>query len=160
MLFQSSLMSIEEFLANPTEPVVIDLRGGPATDPAIPGSVRIYVLELEEHPEAFVRRFSGPGNKRPVLLYCSKGDSSRYMQEKFSGKLPIRSLQGGMVSYLTSVSRLLHEHPYEDSKKRGDTMVRLLSVLTDGATDPATFRKIVERLLRCTPNPKFKKLLR
>ncbi|MEO5346618.1 MAG: hypothetical protein H7834_09605 [Magnetococcus sp. YQC-9] len=160
MFFNSGVMTIEAFLADPTGPVVIDLRGGSDAEPGIPGSIQVYVLELEERPESFVRRFSTDAARRGLLLYCSKGDASHYMQKKFSGKLRIQSLQGGMVSYLTTISRLLHEHPYEDSGKKGDTMVRLLSVLTDRTTEPALFRKIVKRLLECTPNPKFKKILR
>ncbi|MBF0628039.1 MAG: rhodanese-like domain-containing protein [Magnetococcales bacterium] len=160
MFLNSGVLSIQDFLANPAAPIVVDVRGGPESDPAIPGSINVYVLEIEERPDAFIKRFEAQLAKRPLLLYCSKGDSSGYLQKKFSGKGRVQSLQGGMVSYLTNISRLLHEHPYEDSKKRGDTMVKLLSVLTDRKTDPATFRKIVDRLLRCTPDPKFKKLLR
>ncbi|MBF0273486.1 MAG: hypothetical protein HQL98_15675 [Magnetococcales bacterium] len=161
MVSNTGFLSITEFLENPTEPLLIDVRGGPASDPAIPGSVGVYVLEIEEHPEAFKKRFAPQLAKRSMLLYCSKGESSAYLRERLSGgRFPVRSLQGGMVSYLTNISSLLHQHPYEDSRKRGDTMVKLLSALTNRETDPATFGKIVSRLLQCTPNPKFKKILR
>ncbi|MBF0191422.1 MAG: rhodanese-like domain-containing protein [Magnetococcales bacterium] len=160
MLLNAGVMSIKEFLEDPTAPILIDVRGGPETDPAIPGSISVYALDIEERPDAFIKKFAAQLTKRTLLIYCSKGDSSRYLQEQLTGRGRIQSLQGGMVSYLTSISRLLHEHPYEDSRKRGDTMVQLLSVLTDRKTDPATFRKIVGRLLQCTPNPKFKKILR
>lgn len=163
MFFRSNTqgpMPIEAFLADPTAPILIDVRGGTDADPTIPGSQRVYLLDIEERTEAFENRFASQLAQRPMLLYCSKGEGSQFLVEKFSGKYPIKSLQGGMVSYLTTVSRLLHEHPYEDQKKRGDTMVKILAALTNRETDPATFRKIIDRLLRCTPNPKFRKLVR
>ncbi|MBF0401968.1 MAG: rhodanese-like domain-containing protein [Magnetococcales bacterium] len=153
-------MPIEEFLANPTAPILIDVRGSSNADPAIPGSKRVYLLDIEERTEAFEQRFAAQMAHRTLLLYCSKGEGSHFLVGKFSGKYRVQSLQGGMVSYLTTVSRLLHEHPYEDPKKRGDTMVKILAALTNRETDPDTFRKIVDRLLRCTPNPKFRKLVR
>ncbi|MBF0213820.1 MAG: rhodanese-like domain-containing protein [Magnetococcales bacterium] len=156
----TGVMSIEAFLANPAAPLLIDVRGGPASDPAIPGSISVYVIDISERMDQFVKKFEPQARKRPLLLYCSKGDASHYLQKELSGKLSAQSLQGGMVSYLTTISRLLHEHPYEDSSKRGDTLVKLLGVLTDRTTDPNQFRKIIERLLLCTPNPKFRKLLR
>ncbi|MBF0296214.1 MAG: hypothetical protein HQL96_13575 [Magnetococcales bacterium] len=152
------VMPIEQFLAAPTEPIVVDVRGVPDTDPGIPGSLKAYVLDIEERPDAFEKRFASQLAKRPMLLYCSKGESSHFLLGKFSGKYHIRSLQGGMVTYLTTISRLLHEHPYEDPSKKGDTMVRILAALTNPNTDPASFCKIIDRLLRCTPNPKFRKL--
>ena len=155
-----SQMPIEEFLANPTAPILIDVRGSSDTDPAIPGSKRVYLLDIEERTESFEKRFAPQMANRSLLLYCSKGEGSHFLVGKFSGKYRVHSLQGGMVAYLTAISRLLHEHPYEDPKKRGDTMVKILAALTNRETDPDTFRKIMDRLLRCTPNPKFKKLIR
>ncbi|MBF0137113.1 MAG: rhodanese-like domain-containing protein [Magnetococcus sp. DMHC-1] len=159
-LKDNSRLSIEEFLADPTTPILIDVRGSTDADPTIPGSIRVYVLDIDEHTSAFEKRFESQLARRPMLLYCSKGESSGYLQKKFSKKYRVLSLQGGMVAYLTTISRLLHDHPYGDSKKKGDTMVKLLKTLTNRETDPATFRKIVNRLLSCTPNPKFKKLVR
>ncbi|NGZ05207.1 MAG: rhodanese-like domain-containing protein [Magnetococcales bacterium] len=156
---KKTAMPIEEFLADPALPVIIDVRGYPDSDPAIPGSHKVYVLEIEEKTEAFEKRFASMAAGRPLLLYCSKGESSSYLVGKLSGKNPAYSLQGGMAAYLTTISRLLHEHPYEDPSKRGDTMVKILNALTNRATDPATFRKIMERLMRCTSNPKFRKLV-
>ncbi|MBF0162673.1 MAG: hypothetical protein HQL88_10350 [Magnetococcales bacterium] len=156
----ASEMPMTEFLANPTAPILIDVRGGLDSDPTIPGSKKVYLLEIEEHPEKFEQRFATQMANRSLLLYCSKGEGSNYLVHKFSGNHRIQSLQGGMVSYLTTISRLLHEHPYEDPKKKGDTMVKILAALTNGQTDPDTFRKIIDRLLRCTPNPKFRKLVR
>lgn len=153
-------LPLEEFLANPTGFILIDVRGGPASEPAIPTSQAVYVLHIEEDPEGFERRFATQLAKKPMLLYCSKGESSMFLLDKFSGKHHIRSLKGGMVAYLTTLSRLLHEHPYEDPSKKGDTMVKILKALTDRQTDEITFRKIIDRLLRCTPNPKFRKLVR
>ena len=153
-------MPIEEFLANTTASILIDVRGSLDSDPAIPGSKRVYLLDIEERTEAFEKRFAAQMAKRPLLLYCSKGEGSSFLVNKFSGKYRVRSLQGGMVAYLTTISRLLHEHPYGDPKKRGDTMVKILAALTNRETDPDTFRKIIDRLLRCTPNQKFRKLAR
>ncbi|MEO5341601.1 MAG: hypothetical protein H7837_13980 [Magnetococcus sp. MYC-9] len=153
-------MPIEAFLANPTAPLLVDVRGGTDADPTIPGSHRVYLLDIEERPAEFEKRFAPQLTNRSLLLYCSKGEGSHYLLGKLSGKLKAQSLQGGMVSYLTTISRLLHEHPYEDPKKKGDTMVKILSALTSQKTDPATFHKIIDRLLRCTPNPKFRKLVR
>ncbi|WP_130472868.1 hypothetical protein [Candidatus Magnetaquicoccus inordinatus] len=93
-----------------------------------------------------------------MLLFCSKGESSHFLVSRLSRKYRYYSLQGGMVSYLTNISRLLHEHPYEDPSKRGDTMVKILAALTNRSTDQATYCKIIKRLLDCTPNPKFKRL--
>ncbi|MFN3078080.1 MAG: thioredoxin family protein, partial [Alphaproteobacteria bacterium] len=42
---------------------------------------------------------------------------------------------------------------YEDPEHKHDTMVRILSALTDRSTVPATFQKIINRLLQPTPNP-------
>ncbi|MEO5354850.1 MAG: hypothetical protein H7835_16760 [Magnetococcus sp. XQGC-1] len=160
MRSRTSEMSIEEFLGNPTAPIVIDVRGSADSDPSIPGSKRVYLLEIDERTAEFEKKFAPQMAKRSMLLYCSKGEGSNYLVGKFSGKYRVQSLQGGMVSYLTTVSRLLHEHPYEDPKKKGDTMVKILAALTNRETDPATFEKIIDRLLRCTPNPKFRKLVR
>lgn len=161
MLFTNhSQMSIETFLADPTRPILIDLRGSFASDPAIPGSHRVYILDIEERTEAFEKKFAPLLEKQPMLLYCSKGDGSSYMQKKFSTKFQVQSLQGGMISYLTTISRLLHEHPYENSQKRGETMAKILATLTNPATNPVTFAKIIKRLLQCSPNPKFKQLIR
>lgn len=153
-------MAIETFLVDPTTPILIDVRGSTDSDPTIPGSHRIYLLDIEGRTEAFENRFAAQLAHRSMLFYCRKGEASQFLVEQFSGKYPIQSLQGGMVSYLTTISRLLHEHPYEDQKKRGDTMVKILAALTNRETDPATFKKIIDRLLRCTPNPKFKQLVR
>ena len=153
-------LPIEAFLANPIAPILIDVRGSSDTDPAIPGSQRVYLLDIEERTEAFEKKFAPQMAKRSMLLYCAKGEGSHFLVEKFSANFRVQSLQGGMVAYLTAISRLLHEHPYEDPKKRGDTMVKILAALTDRETDPDTFRKIIDRLLRCTPNPKFRKLVR
>ncbi|MBF0583043.1 MAG: hypothetical protein HQL80_02270 [Magnetococcales bacterium] len=155
-----SQIPIEVFLADPTAPILIDVRGGTDADPAIPGSKRIYLLDIEERTAAFESKFAPQLAHRSMLLYCSKGEGSHYLVEKFSGKYPIQSLEGGMVSYLTTISRLLHEHPYEDPTKKGDTMVKILAALTNCRTDPATFKKIIDRLLQCTPNPKFNKLVK
>ncbi|MBF0139309.1 MAG: rhodanese-like domain-containing protein [Magnetococcales bacterium] len=162
MLFgtDKSSMTIEEFLADPITPLIIDTRGSSESDPTIPGSKRVYILEIEEHLESFEKRFAPQMVNRTMLLYCSKGDGSTYLQKKFSGKFRVQSLKGGMVSYLTTISHLLHEHPYQDPKKRGDNMVKLLAALTNCRTDPETFRKIIRRLLSNSPNPKFKALVR
>ncbi|MEO5363176.1 MAG: rhodanese-like domain-containing protein [Magnetococcus sp. DMHC-8] len=155
-----SQITIENFLENPTDPILIDVRGSTDADPAIPGSKRVYLLDIEERTAEFENRFASQLAKRPMLLYCSKGEGSQFLVGKFSGKYRVQSLRGGMVAYLTTISRLLHEHPYEDPAKKGDTMVKILAALTNRETDPATFRKIIGHLLRCTPNPKFRKLLR
>lgn len=157
---RKSQMTIEEFLANPTAPVVIDVRGSLDSDPAIPCSKKVYILDIEERTEEFEKRFAPQIANRSMLLYCSKGEGSSFLQKKFSAKFPVQSLKGGMVSYLTTVSHLLHEHPYQDPKKRGDNMVKILAALTDCKTNPETFRKIVDRLLRHSPNPKFRALVR
>lgn len=153
-------MTIDEFLANPTAPIVIDLRGSMESDPAIPGSRRAYILDVEERTEAFEKQFAPQMMNRTMLLYCSKGEGSGFLQKKFSGKFIVQSLKGGMISYLTTISHLLHEHPYQDPKKRGDNMVKILATLTDSQTNPVTFRKTIDHLLRCSPNPRFKKLVR
>lgn len=151
-------MTIEEFLTNPTASILIDVRGGVESDPSIPGSKNVYVLDIEERPEAFEKRFASQLAIQPMLLYCSKGEGSRYLVDRFSGKYQIKSLQGGMVAYLTTISQLLHEHPYEDSTYRGDTMVKILEALTDRRTDPEVFQKIISHLLKHTPIQKFARL--
>lgn len=153
-------MSLGAFLTNPTAPIVIDVRGASKTDPAIPGSKRVYILDLVERTKEFEQRFEASLSHRTLLLYCSKGDGSRYLQQKFSSRYHVQSLQSGMVGYLDTISGLLYEHPYEDSMKKTEVMAKILTALTSRETDPATFKKIIERLLRCSPNETFKKLLR
>ncbi|MBF0311362.1 MAG: rhodanese-like domain-containing protein [Magnetococcales bacterium] len=153
-------LPVDELLANPGGYLLVDVRGVSKGEPAIPGSRRVYLLDIEERPEAFLRPFASQLSKRPLLFYCSKGESSYYLLDKFPDRSRLHALQGGMVSYLMTISRLLHEHPYEDQSKRGETMAKILAALTSGETDADTFRKIVDRLLRCTPNPRFKKLVR
>ncbi|MBF0461942.1 MAG: rhodanese-like domain-containing protein [Magnetococcales bacterium] len=153
-------MTVEELLADPATPIIIDVRGSTEADPAIPGSKRVYLLNIDERTAEFEKRFASHLAVRPLLIYCGKGGGSSHLQKQFSGKYRVQSLQGGMVAYLTTISRLLFEHPYENSLKRGETMAKILAALTNCNTDPETFRKIVERLLRCSPDPKFKKLLR
>ncbi|MEO5330439.1 MAG: hypothetical protein H7839_00330 [Magnetococcus sp. YQC-5] len=152
-------MSLEAFLTNPTAPIVIDLRGGSKKDPAIPGSKRVYILDLVERTKEFEKRFEANLSHRTLLLYCSKGDGSKYLQQKFSSRYHVQSLQGGMVGYLEAISGLLYEHPYESTIKRTEVMAKILAALTNRETDPDTFKKIIDRLLRCSPNEKFKKLL-
>ena len=152
-------MSMEEFLANPTAPILIDVRGSADGDPAIPGSRRVYLLDLDERTREFENRFAAQLATRPLLLYCGQGDGSLYLQEKFSRKFRVQSLAGGMSAYLTVISRLIHEHPYRDSKKREKTMTQLLLALTNRETAPALFRTIIDRLLRSSPNPAFRKLV-
>ncbi|MEO5354969.1 MAG: thioredoxin family protein [Magnetococcus sp. XQGC-1] len=146
-------LTIDEFLANPTAPILIDLRGGGAADPSIPGSHRFYLPDVRARTEAFEKRFAAQLTDRSLLLYCSKGHESGALLGKFSGTLPIQVLQGGMTAYLTTISRLLHEHPYEEPEHKSDTMFRILSALTDRSTAAATFQKIINRLLQHTPNP-------
>ncbi|MBF0346831.1 MAG: rhodanese-like domain-containing protein [Magnetococcales bacterium] len=153
-------MTIEEFLTDPTAPLVIDVRGSLDSDPAIPGSHKIYILDIEERIEDFERKFAPKLSGRTLLLYCSKGEGSSFLLKKFSGSFRVQSLKGGMVSYLTTVSRLLHEHPYQDPTKRGDNMVKILAALTNCRTSPITFRKIIHRLLQHSPDPKFRALAR
>ncbi|MBF8274124.1 MAG: rhodanese-like protein [Magnetococcales bacterium] len=153
-------MTVEEFLAAPTAPIVIDVRGSLDTDPAIPGSINAYILDIEERTEAFEKKFAAQMAHRSMLLYCSKGESSHFVLKNFSGKFRVQSLKGGMVSYLTTISHLLHEHPYQDPKKKGDNMVKILAALTSSRTDSATFKKIIDRLLRHSPNPKIRALVR
>lgn len=162
MLFKTNnpFITIDEFLANPTAPIVIDLRGSVEHDPAIPGSLRAYILDIEERTEAFEKKFAPQMTNRTMLLYCSKGEGSSFLQKKFSSRFRVHSLKGGMVSYLTTISGLLHEHPYQDPKKRGDNMVKILAALTNSQTNLVTFRKMIDHLLRCSPNPRFRKLVR
>lgn len=154
----TSQMPMEEFLVNPTAPILIDVRGSLDSDPAIPGSKRVYLRDIAERTEAFEKRFAPQMANRSLLLYCSKGRESHLLAGQFSGKYRVQSLQGGMVSYLTTISHLLHEHPYEDPEYREETMVKILTALTNRGTDAAAFQKITSRLLRYTPNPKFSRL--
>jgi len=153
-------LPLEEFLFDPTVFTIVDVRGGPLFDPAIPTSHSAYLIDIDENPKAFEQKFASQLEKYPMVLYCSKGDSSKYLLSKFSKKYHIRSLDGGMVNYLTTISRLLHQHPYEDPSKKGDTMVKILNALTDRKTDSENFAKIVKRLITCTTDSKFHKLIR
>ncbi len=146
-------LTIDEFLADPTTPVLIDLRGGAAGDPSIPGSLRFYLPDVRARADAFEKRFTQQYNNRFPLLYCSKGHESAALLGLFSANHTIHFLQGGMTAYLTTISRLLHEHPYEDPEHKSDTMVKILSALTNRSTLTATFQKIINRLLQRTPNP-------
>ncbi len=161
MLFRKykSEISIEELLANPTAPLLIDVRGSTDFDPSIPGSKRVYLLDIEERTREFEQRFATQMATRPLLLYCAKGEGSGYLVDLFSRKARVHNLAGGMASYLATISRLLHEHPYRDSAKREETMTQLLMALTNRQTDPATFATIIDRLLRSSPNPEFRKLV-
>ncbi|WP_130470738.1 rhodanese-like domain-containing protein [Candidatus Magnetaquicoccus inordinatus] len=150
---------MEQFLANPAMPILIDVRGSTDVDPAIPGSHRVYILDIEERCAEFEQRFAAQMASRPLLFYCAKGEGSRYLVGKFSKKSQVRSLEGGMAAYLAVISRLLHEHPYRESSRREETMTQLLMALTDRNTPATTFRQIVDRLLRSSPNPQFRKLV-
>ena len=81
-----SQLPIAEFLANPAAPILIDVRGSGDADPAIPGSQRVYLLDIEERAAAFESRFASQLVHRPMLLYCSKGEGSYFLVGKFSGK--------------------------------------------------------------------------
>ncbi|MBF0161502.1 MAG: conjugal transfer protein TraF [Magnetococcales bacterium] len=148
-------LTIDAFLDNPTAPILIDLRGGSARDPSIPGSHRFYLPDVKARTEAFENRFAPQLTNRSLLLYCSKGHESTALLGQFSGNHPVQVLKGGMTAYLTAISRLLHEHPYEDPEHKSDTMVKILSALTDRSTPPATFQKIIHRLVQHTPNPEY-----
>ncbi len=148
-------LTIDAFLADPTTPILIDLRGGAANDPSIPGSHRFYLPDVRARTAAFEKRFAPQLTNRFLLLYCSKGHESAALLGQFSGNHAIQSLKGGMTAYLTTISRLLHEHPYEDPEHKSDTMVKILSALTNRSTTPATFQKIINRLLQHTPNPEY-----
>ncbi len=152
-------MPMEVFLANPTAPILIDVRGSTDVDPAIPGSHRVYLLDIDARCQEFEQRFAAQMASRSLLFYCAKGEGSRYLVSQFSRKSRVQSLQGGMTGYLEVVSRLLHEHPYRESERREEVMTRLLLALTDRATPVATFRQIVDRLLRSSPNPQYRGLV-
>ncbi|MBF0108353.1 MAG: rhodanese-like domain-containing protein [Magnetococcales bacterium] len=162
MLFHlhKSQMTIEEFLAHPTAPLLIDVRGSLESDPTIPGSKRVYLLDIEERTEAFENKCAPLLAGRSLLLYCSKGEGSHYLLKKFSGKFRVQSLKGGMIGYLTTISRLLHEHPYQDPANKGDNMVKILAALTNCRTSPVTFAKIIDNLLRHSPDPRLRALVR
>ncbi|MBF0183454.1 MAG: hypothetical protein HQM06_03560 [Magnetococcales bacterium] len=150
---------MERFLADPTAPIIIDVRGSTDVDPAIPGSHRVYLLDIDERTEEFEKRFAPQMAARSLLFYCAKGEGSNFLVKKFSKKSRVQSLQGGMAAYLAVVSQLLHEHPYRESDRREEMMTHLLMALTNRNTPPATFRQIVDRLLRMSPNPQFRKLV-
>ncbi|MBF0425119.1 MAG: rhodanese-like domain-containing protein [Magnetococcales bacterium] len=149
-------LAIDRFLADPTRPILLDVRGGTDYDPTIPGSKRVYLLDLEERTHEFEERFAPQLASRPLLIYCSRGEGSLYIAKKFSKKFQVQGLEGGMIAYLETISRLLNEHPYEDPDQRDDMMSKLLLTLTNRLTPPGTFRKIIYHLLRSSPDPKVR----
>ncbi|MBF0175483.1 MAG: hypothetical protein HQL63_01340 [Magnetococcales bacterium] len=152
-------LPVEKFLAKPLLPILLDVRGSTDYDPAIPRSKRIYLLDLEDRISEFEKRFEAQLLRRPLLIYCSKGDGSRYILKKFSRKFVVQGLKGGMVAYLETISRLLNEHPYEEPERRNETMAKLLAMLTNRQTPPDIFRNIVMRLIRSSPDPEVRKWL-
>ena len=68
-------------------PILIDVRGSSDTDPAIPGSKRVYLLDIEERTEAFEKRFAPQMANRSLLLYCSKGEGATSWWENFPGNI-------------------------------------------------------------------------
>ncbi|MBF0152148.1 MAG: rhodanese-like domain-containing protein [Magnetococcales bacterium] len=152
-------LPIEKFLVNPTAPILLDVRGSSDHDPTIPGSKRVYLLDLDERMHEFEKRFETQLLQRPLLVYCSKGEGSLYILKKFSKRFRVQGLKGGMVAYLETIARLLNEHPYEKPEKRDEIMSKLLMQLTDRQTPPDTFRKIINHLLRSSPDPEVRKWL-
>lgn len=141
-------ITARELLARPEESLIIDLRGGDDEDPAIPGSRQIYLVTLLERLDEFQERLDSLRKGRPVVLYCRNGHGGEMLLGKIARRNPVQNLQGGMVSYLELITRLLAEHPYEDPSRREITMQRLLAALTDRHTSFRAFHNISSRLLQ------------